>query len=111
MSDKVLSVVSAGVVSGKGIQDVFAVAKANGFALPAVNVVGSNSINSVLEAAKVVNSPVIIQFSNGGASFNAGKGLKLDDETEDEDVQAAVVKLVSRVWTPGRRPSAEAKPN
>ncbi|MCP4452264.1 MAG: class II fructose-bisphosphate aldolase, partial [Planctomycetes bacterium] len=65
---------------GKGIQDVFAVAKANGFALPAVNVVGSNSINSVLEAAKAVNSPVIIQFSNGGASFNAGKGLKLDGQ-------------------------------
>ncbi len=80
MSDKVLSVVSAGVVSGKGIQDVFAVAKANGFALPAVNVVGSNSINSVLEAAKAANSPVIIQFSNGGASFNAGKGLKLDGQ-------------------------------
>lgn len=80
MSDKVRSVVPAGVVTGKGVQDVFAVAKANGFALPAVNVVGSNSINSVLEAAKAVNSPVIIQFSNGGASFNAGKGLKLDGQ-------------------------------
>jgi len=89
MSDKVLSVVSAGVVSGKGIQDVFAVAKANGFALPAVNVVGSNSINSVLEAAKVVNSPVIIQFSNGGASFNAGKGLKLEGQ------EAAVLGAVA----------------
>jgi fructose-bisphosphate aldolase class II len=88
MSDKVLSVVSAGVVSGKGIQDLFAVAKANGFALPAVNVVGSNSINSVLEAAKVVNSPVIIQFSDGGASFNAGKGLKL--EGQDAAVLGAV---------------------
>lgn len=89
MSDKVLSVVSAGVVSGKGIQDVFAVAKANGFALPAVNVVGSNSINSVLEAAKAVNSPVIIQFSNGGASFNAGKGLKLEGQ------EAAVLGAVA----------------
>jgi fructose-bisphosphate aldolase class II len=89
MSDKVLSVVSAGVVSGKGIQDVFAVAKANGFALPAVNVVGSSSINAVLEAAKAVNSPVIIQFSNGGASFNAGKALKLDGQ------EAAVLGAVA----------------
>ncbi|MCF7976183.1 MAG: class II fructose-bisphosphate aldolase [Phycisphaerae bacterium] len=89
MSDKVLSVVSAGVVTGKGVQDVFAVAKANGFALPAVNVVGSNSVNAVLEAAKAVNSPVIIQFSNGGAAFNAGQGLKL------EGYQAAVLGAVA----------------
>jgi len=73
-----LDIVPPGVVTGKGVQKVFAIAKAGGFALPAVNVVGSNSINAVLEAAKAVNSPVIIQFSNGGSSFVAGKGLKLD---------------------------------
>ena len=78
MSQKILDVVSPGVVTGKGVQDVFAVAKANGFALPAVNIVGSNSANAVMEAARAVNSPVIIQYSNGGASFNAGKGLKLE---------------------------------
>ncbi len=78
MSNKIHGVVSPGVVSGKGVQDVFAVAKANGFALPAVNVVGSSSINAVLEAAAKANSPVIIQFSNGGAGFNAGKGVKCD---------------------------------
>ncbi len=89
MSDKVLSVVSPGVVSGKGVQDLFAVAKANGFALPAVNVVGSNSVNAVLESAKVANSPVIIQFSNGGAAFNAGKGLKLEGQ------EAAVLGAVA----------------
>ncbi len=80
MSDKILDIVSPGVVTGKGVQDVFAVAKANGFALPAVNIVGSSSANAVMEAAKAVNSPVIIQFSNGGASFNAGKGLSLEGQ-------------------------------
>ncbi|MFC1766185.1 class II fructose-bisphosphate aldolase [Planctomycetota bacterium] len=78
MSKKILDVVAPGVVTGKGVQDVFAAAKASGFALPAVNVVGTCSANSVMEAAKVVNSPVIIQYSNGGAGFNAGKGLKLE---------------------------------
>jgi len=80
MSAKILDTVSPGVVTGKGVQDVFAVAKANGFALPAVNIVGSSSANAVMEAAKAVNSPVIIQFSNGGALFNAGKGLSLEDQ-------------------------------
>lgn len=78
MSDKVQSVVAPGVVSGKGVQDIFAIAKANAFALPAVNVVGSNSVSAVLEAANAVNSPVFIQFSNGGAAFNAGQGLKME---------------------------------
>ncbi len=78
MSGTVSSVVKPGVVTGKDVQAVFAVAKANGFALPAVNVVGTNSIHAVMEAAKAVNSPVIIQVSNGGAAFFAGKSLKLD---------------------------------
>jgi fructose-bisphosphate aldolase class II len=80
MSVKILDTVSPGVVTGKGVQDVFALAKANGFALPAVNIVGSSSANAVMEAAKAVNSPVIIQFSNGGALFNAGKGLRLEGQ-------------------------------
>jgi len=80
MSVKVLDVVKPGVVLGKDIQKLFAVARENEFALPAVNVVGTNSVNAVLEAAKVVNSPVIIQFSNGGAAFWAGKGLSNDAE-------------------------------
>lgn len=77
---KISEVVKRGVVSGEDLQKVFAIAKANQFALPAVNVVGSDSVNAVLEAAKLVNSPVIIQFSNGGAQFYAGKGLKLDGQ-------------------------------
>ena len=55
----------------------FCIRKENNFAIPAVNVVGTDSVNAVLESAAKVNSPVIIQFSNGGAGFYAGKGLKL----------------------------------
>ncbi len=75
----VLDIVAAGVVSGNDLNKVYAYAKAQGFAIPAVNVVGSNSINAVLEAAKKVNSPVIIQFSNGGAKFMAGKNCPEGD--------------------------------
>ncbi|MEI6890532.1 MAG: class II fructose-bisphosphate aldolase [Pontiella sp.] len=74
MSAKVLDVVKPGVLFGDDVAKVFRIAKENKFALPAVNVVGSDSINGVLEAAASVKSPVIIQFSNGGASFTAGKG-------------------------------------
>ncbi len=66
-----------GVVFGAALQDLYQHCKENSFALPAVNVTGTNTINAVLEAAKLVNSPVIIQFSNGGGQFFAGKSLKL----------------------------------
>ena len=69
----VLDVVKAGVLSGDDVTRLYKYAKEQGFALPAVNVVGSDSVNAVLEAAKTANSPVIIQFSNGGAGFYAGK--------------------------------------
>jgi len=72
---KISEFVKPGVVTGDDVQKIFEIAKANEFALPAVNVVGSDSINAALEAAREVNSPIIIQFSNGGAAFNAGKGL------------------------------------
>jgi len=64
-----------GVITGDGVSEIFRHANENNYALPAVNVVGTNSVNAVLEAAKAVNSPVIIQFSNGGAIFYAGKSL------------------------------------
>ena len=67
--------VKPGVATGKEVQAIFNLAKEKAFALPAVNVVGSNTINAVLETARDLNAPVIIQFSNGGAQFNAGKGL------------------------------------
>ena len=59
----------SGVVTGDGVQAIFNDAQENEYALPAVNVVGSNSVNAVLETAVAVNSPVIIQFSNGGGAF------------------------------------------
>lgn len=72
--------IKTGVATGKEVQNIFHLAKEKGFALPAVNVIGSNSINSVLETAKELNAPVIIQFSNGGAQFNAGKSLNNDGQ-------------------------------
>jgi fructose-bisphosphate aldolase class II len=76
----VLDLVKPGVLSGDDVQKVFKAAKEGGFALPAINVVNSDSINGVLEAASKVNSPVIIQFSHGGASYYAGKGLSNSDD-------------------------------
>ncbi|MCL6218105.1 class II fructose-bisphosphate aldolase [Zunongwangia pacifica] len=67
--------IKPGVATGKEVQEIFNYAKKKGFALPAVNVISSSSINAVLETAAELNSPVIIQFSNGGAQFNAGQGL------------------------------------
>jgi fructose-bisphosphate aldolase class II len=67
--------IKPGVATGDQVQEIFNYAKLKGFALPAVNVIGSDTINGVLETAAILNSPVIIQFSNGGAQFNAGKGL------------------------------------
>ncbi|MDG2447524.1 MAG: class II fructose-bisphosphate aldolase [Flavobacteriaceae bacterium] len=67
--------IKPGIATGKEVQKIHQFAKEKGFALPAVNVTGSNTINTVLETAAELNSPVIIQFSNGGAHFNAGKGL------------------------------------
>ena len=83
-----MSNIKSGVVFGDDIQKIFKLAKTKKFALPAVNVIGSNSINSVLETASCLNSPVIIQFSNGGAIFNAGKGLK--NENQKAAVKGAV---------------------
>jgi fructose-bisphosphate aldolase, class II len=69
-----------GLVFGSALEDLYQYAKENKFALPAVNVIGTDSVNAVLETARVMNSPVIIQFSNGGGQFYAGKSLKLESE-------------------------------
>jgi fructose-bisphosphate aldolase class II len=81
--------IKPGVATGNEVQKIFNYAKEKGFALPAVNVTGSNTINAVLETAAALNSPVIIQFSNGGAQFNAGKGLS------NEGQQAAIAGAVA----------------
>lgn len=72
--------IKPGVATGQEVQEIFKLAKKKGFALPAVNVIGSNSINGVLETARDLNAPVIIQFSNGGGQFNAGKGLSNENQ-------------------------------
>ena len=72
--------IKPGVATGDQVQEIFNYAKEKGFALPAVNVTGSSTINGVMETAARLKAPVIIQFSNGGASFNAGKGLSNDNQ-------------------------------
>ena len=81
--------IKPGVATGDEVQKIFNYAKEKGFALPAVNVVGSSSINGVLETAAKLKAPVIIQFSNGGAAFNAGKGLS------NENQRAAIAGAVA----------------
>ncbi|WP_274475296.1 class II fructose-bisphosphate aldolase [Mangrovimonas aestuarii] len=81
--------IKPGVATGREVQEIFKLAKEKQFALPAVNVVGSSSINGVLETAAALNAPVIIQFSNGGGVFNAGKGLS------NENQKAAIAGCVA----------------
>lgn len=78
-----------GVLTGDQVTEVLNDARDRGYALPAVNVIGTNSVNAVLETAREVNSPVIIQFSNGGGHFFAGKGLSNTDQ------QGAILGSVS----------------
>jgi fructose-bisphosphate aldolase class II len=85
----ILDIVKPGVLFGDDLQKVYKYAKESGFAIPAVNVVGTDSINAVLEAAVKVKSPVIVQFSNGGAAYYAGKGLSNENE------KAAIVGAIS----------------
>ncbi|MEK6509487.1 class II fructose-bisphosphate aldolase [Myroides sp. C4067] len=81
--------IKPGVAFGDQVQEIFRYAKEKGFALPAVNVTSSSTINAVLETAAKLNSPVIIQFSNGGASFMAGKGLS------NENQKSAIIGAVA----------------
>ena len=71
----------AGVISGEDVKALFDYANINDFAIPAINVTGTDTVNAVLETAKAVNSPVIVQFSNGGAHFFAGQGLPKENQT------------------------------
>ncbi len=89
MTAKNLKHIEPGVLSGEEVLEVFRIAKEQQFALPAINVTGTNTVNAVLEAARDFNSPVIIQFSNGGAHFFAGKSLS------NENQQAAIAGAVS----------------
>ncbi len=84
-----MSSIKPGVATGDQVKEIFKLAKQKQFALPAVNVIGSSSINAVLETAKELNAPVIIQFSNGGAAFNAGKSL------DNSNQQAAIAGSIA----------------
>lgn len=89
MTKRVLETIKPGVVTGSDLQKLFSIAKEEGFALPAVNVVSTDSVNAVMEAARKVNSPVIIQFSNGGAAFYSGKGFP------DDGLKGAILGAIS----------------
>ncbi|MCL4149130.1 UNVERIFIED_CONTAM: hypothetical protein GTU68_024843 [Idotea baltica] len=78
----------AGVLTGDRVDQVFELAKANSFALPAANVIGTNSMNGVLEAAAALNSPAIIQFSGSGAAFLAGKSI--DNSSHQASILGAI---------------------
>lgn len=84
----VLSVVKPGVLLGDDVTKVYDIAKSEGFALPAVNCTSSSTVNAVLEAAKKVNSPVVCQFSNGGAAFYAGKAV--DNKNQQGSILGAL---------------------
>jgi fructose-bisphosphate aldolase class II len=71
--------IKAGVATGNEVQEIFEHAKKNGYALPAINVVSTSSINAVLESAKENNAPAMVQFSAGGCQFYSGKGLSNDN--------------------------------
>jgi fructose-bisphosphate aldolase class II len=79
---------SPGVLTGEDYRTLVSACKAGGYALPAVNVTGTNSVNAVLEAAAAAKSDVIVQLSNGGARFFAGEGMK-------DEAQARVLGAVS----------------
>jgi fructose-bisphosphate aldolase class II len=88
MAQKVFDIIEPGVITGDDVQKLFKHAKENNYAIPAINVVSSNSVNAALEAAKMVKSPIIIQLSNGGAAFYAGKGLS--NENEEAAIAGAI---------------------
>jgi fructose-bisphosphate aldolase, class II len=72
--------IKPGVISGDDLQALFAFAKTRKFALPAINVINTSTVNAVLETAAEIKSPAILQFSNGGAQFYAGKALNNDGQ-------------------------------
>jgi fructose-bisphosphate aldolase class II len=80
--------IKSGVATGAEVQEIFSLAKQKGFALPAINVTSSSTINAVMETAAKLKAPVIIQFSNGGAHYFAGKGLS--NEAENAAILGAV---------------------
>lgn len=89
---KILDFINPGVITGNDMKKMFCIAREKKFAIPAVNCIGTDSINAVLETAARVKSPVIIQLSNGGSSFIAGKYLK------DKNQKSAIIGAISAAY-------------
>jgi len=85
----VLDIVPAGVLTGDNVRKLFDYAKENKFAIPAINVTSTSTANAVLEAARDSKSPIIIQVSQGGRAYFAGKGLANDKQ------QASIIGAVA----------------
>ncbi|MDP0562903.1 MAG: class II fructose-bisphosphate aldolase [Candidatus Endonucleobacter sp. (ex Gigantidas childressi)] len=97
ISKKIFDIVKPGVITGDEAYQLFDIAKENSFALPAVNCINTDSVNAALETAAKVKSPVIIQFSHGGAKFFAGKGLQLEEQQAEIAGAIAAAKYVHNI--------------
>lgn len=86
---KLLDIVKPGIVTGNDLFKLYNYAKANKFAIPAINCTSSSTVNAALEAAREMKAPIIIQFSNGGSIFFAGKGLN------NKNQEAAITGAIS----------------
>ncbi|KAI9473848.1 MAG: fructose-bisphosphate aldolase, class II [Benjaminiella poitrasii] len=84
----ILDIVPAGVVTGKNVLKVFEYAREHKFAIPAINCTSTSTVNAALEAARDIKSPLIIQFSQGGSAYFAGKGL--DNKNQEASILGAV---------------------
>ncbi|KAL4401941.1 Fructose-bisphosphate aldolase 1 [Malassezia pachydermatis] len=93
----ILDIVPAGVVSGKDVYKVFDYAREHSFAIPAFNVTSSSTANAAMEAARDAKSPVILQVSNGGAAYFAGKGLSNDNQAASVAGSIAAAHFVRSV--------------
>jgi len=86
---KLLDIIKPGIVVGNELFKLYNYAKENGFAIPAVNCTSSSTVNATLEAARELKAPIIIQFSNGGCQFFAGKGLN------NKNQEASIIGAIS----------------
>ena len=82
--------IKPGVLYGDDVLKLFQYAKSHGFAIPAVNVTSSSTVVAALEAAKNANAPLILQTSQGGAAYFAGKGIKDSAEKREASVAGAI---------------------
>ena len=99
-----------GVVTGEGYKTLVEAAKAGGYALPAVNVVGTNSINACMEAAANANSDIIIQLSNSGGAFFAGAGMDSPEDAEGLAVAARFGRWSGSRPGSGKNGSSSSEP-